>query len=953
MAKFKKSVALDSNRNRLTIEGALTVAAIGLMVAMVLQNEARASQGEEMGPENPLSFDITRSASSSGAVRFQPGDDIRLKATTPYAIPEAPQSLGRIEPLTQVHPSLAPYHPMAEWPRVSVPTSGYSSGGAGSGGSSSGGSAGGFSGGGFSGRSFGGGAGGGGGGGGGGGNFGASSSAGSGAVDNSTTAAPGAANGGNTGAVALQAPTPSLTYKAFDGPMDGATAYIDTNKNGFFDPGDWYTYTDSKGTFSIDYVDANRNGTWDANEVLKRADGRTFQLDPNETLQIKVIGGTDSVSQSLNRHELITSLSATGGVVSPMTTLVEGLVGDLGLDRAAAREAVVKILGLDPKIDLASFDPFSATVSGSGAEEYRVKAAQLYNLGYITEVVAGEKGYSGLSSLGRDLLKAATGTDGSLKSLDLASSDDLGTFFKGLDGIEVSAGAVDAFISIANRGNLAIAASGADGDVLAALNSDQSLDGLAHSRLSDKNFDSSRDLLSQTLLADNSFADGGAAALLWDQEHFGLTDADADIQFTAIQDFIGMPVGPDQESSYGHLPGVDIQARHLGETNAYAVDGSATVTTDERVTLIKNSHLDYSMQAASQSAHQPVLLEATNIHSVNLSAPGAHVSANLDHEARVLDRSSLEMGRGDDILNIHAQTDLTISMFESLDGDLNLKASSIAMNFSQLDMGDGDDITTISANVALQIDAPDDLADLIANFHPEELGMVDSILNGGNGNDTLVVEGAVRSRIMGGAGDDDLYLLGDSVQVTLEGGSGNDRLFGTDHAEVLLGGSGDDFLFGNGGADQLSGGSGSDIFVLDMDKGVDLGVISQMSDFEKALISGKTNLDVAHITDFNAMEGDSIALRGESIGIANRAQDLFAYGATQSDMDKQVLLVSNFNEFFFSGVVEQKEGFALLEDTNMLLQVTADAHLKLIGYVDSVVTPSNGMIYTTDMAMHA
>jgi hypothetical protein len=70
-------------------------------------------------------------------------------------------------------------------------------------------------------------------------------------------------------------------------------------------------------------------------------------------------------------------------------------------------------------------------------------------------------------------------------------------------------------------------------------------------------------------------------------------------------------------------------------------------------------------------------------------------------------------------------------------------------------------------------------------------------------------------------------------------------------------------------------------------------------------------------------------------------------------MDKQVLLLSNFNEFFFSGLVEQKEGFALLDDTNMLLQITADQHVKLFGYVDSEVTPANGMVYTTNMELTA
>jgi Ca2+-binding RTX toxin-like protein len=304
-------------------------------------------------------------------------------------------------------------------------------------------------------------------------------------------------------------------------------------------------------------------------------------------------------------------------------------------------------------------------------------------------------------------------------------------------------------------------------------------------------------------------------------------------------------------------------------------------------------------------------------------------------------------------LVVHAKTDLTISMFEALTGELDLDVSSIAMNFSQLDMGEGDDVVMLSGEVDLQIQATEDLASLIADFRPEELGMVDSILKGGDGDDTLVINGAHRSTIDGGNGNDDLYLLGESIQVTMEGGSGNDRLFGTQYAETIHGGDGDDLLLANGGADELTGGAGSDIFVIDIDEAIDLGCLTDMSDFEKALISGKTNLDIAHITDFNAMEGDSIALRGQSIGITDRAQDLFAYGASQAEMDKQVLLLSNFNEFFFSGVVEAKEGYALLEDTNMLLQITGDQQLRLLGYVNADVAPANGMVYTTDMSLQA
>jgi hypothetical protein len=37
----------------------------------------------------------------------------------------------------------------------------------------------------------------------------------------------------------------------------------------------------------------------------------------------------------------------------------------------------------------------------------------------------------------------------------------------------------------------------------------------------------------------------------------------------------------------------------------------------------------------------------------------------------------------------------------------------------------------------------------------------------------------------------------------------------------------------------------------------------------------------------------------------------------------------------------------------MLLQITEDQQLKLLGYVNADVAPANGMVYTTDMSLQA
>ena len=1368
--------------------------------------------------------------------------------------------------------------------------------------------------------------------------------------------------GGAPEVVKPSAATASLEYHAFDGPMAGSTAYIDTNNNGFFDPGDWYTYTDDQGYFNIDYVDSNKNGTWEQTEALKRGDGSTYYLTEGASLQVHVIGGTDTVSNSLNRHEMLTSLSGTGGVVSPITTLVEGISKDLGVANAEAEAMVGKILGIDSTVDLLKYDPFSITVSNSRsldnnniALDYKVKAAQIFNLGYVTEAVAGQESFNGLQSLGNELLKAATHSDGSIGSLDLTANDDLKKYFSGLSS-SISAGALDAFTSITQQANSLIKQSGASGEVLSVISSDRSIDGLGSNKLLNKGIDSSRDLLADVLKKDESFADRGAAKLFWSDANV----ADGSIAFEALHNFIGLP---SDIHSYASLPDVQLQAEHRGETNAIAAKGNAVVSTYETVSLLKDTTLDYShytakpsslsnavaaanksaaviapdattgiklsdtpiskaiqtasttsttaaaesstsaagsttsstpstaasstvatstvaastsaslpsisannaaqitgatvktngsgrviqlpdasstantnqinsasnssnsntvssestgsssssgppsssssnsssgsssnsssgsssstssssasdanqnsspnsttnssststapsnsgssnsgssnsgsssasasnsdsssgasagsssassntqtadnntskasseeskssavetsktpeapantsktevnsnnnssnsnssssestesssgsgsgpssssssnsssgsssstssssasdanqnsspnsttnssststapsnsgssnsgssnsgsssasasnsdsssgasagsstassntqtadnntskasieesksspvetsktpeapantsktevssnnssnsnsnsntstgstssipaasftsstspsgeaytagtasadhtipvikessalatasqangqhsdviasvaiepttyqslpnnplagsheqaaipaasftsstspsgeaytagtasadhtipviqessaLATASQAnsqhsdviasvaiepttyhslpsdplagAHEqaaqiskdlsvqpssvfngePILLEAIHDHSINAQALDGSIEADISQQTRVLDRSTLLMGGQDDVLRVEAITDIHISLFESMGVELHGEISSVAMEFSKIDMGAGDDIIEINSVLSLNIDSSEDIAKLIGDINQEELGMLDSILMGGDGNDTMIVNGAARSRIDGGTGNDDIYLTGESQYVTLDGGAGDDRIFGTNHSETLIGGDGDDLLFGHGGLDEMTGGRGSDIFIVDTDEGVDLGNLNALSDFEKTILSGKiSNAELASITDFNGMEGDAIALRSASIGVTQRAEDLFVYTPAASDMDKQVLLLSNFDEFFFSGQVEIKEGYALLTDLDTLVQVTDDGHLHALAHVSSQVTPSNGMVFTTNNSL--
>jgi Ca2+-binding RTX toxin-like protein len=96
------------------------------------------------------------------------------------------------------------------------------------------------------------------------------------------------------------------------------------------------------------------------------------------------------------------------------------------------------------------------------------------------------------------------------------------------------------------------------------------------------------------------------------------------------------------------------------------------------------------------------------------------------------------------------------------------------------------------------------------------VGMIGSQLLGGGGNDTLIGSdgddtisgGTGRDRMLGGGGDD--HIGGAGVNDLLDGGSGADWLWGEAGDDLLFGGNGNDHLFGGSGVDFVHGGPGTD-----------------------------------------------------------------------------------------------------------------------------------------------
>ncbi len=132
-------------------------------------------------------------------------------------------------------------------------------------------------------------------------------------------------------------------------------------------------------------------------------------------------------------------------------------------------------------------------------------------------------------------------------------------------------------------------------------------------------------------------------------------------------------------------------------------------------------------------------------------------------------------------------------------------------------------------------------------------GQGDDLIYGNQGNDT--VAGSLgRDTVYAGQGNDlvdysafsDAQIIyGNMQDDILRGGAGDDRIFGGQGNDVLNGGAGADTLFGNLGDDILTGGAGADRFV-----------------FAGATFGQNSGAD--RITDFNAGEGDRIALNGQT-----------------------------------------------------------------------------------------
>ncbi len=179
--------------------------------------------------------------------------------------------------------------------------------------------------------------------------------------------------------------------------------------------------------------------------------------------------------------------------------------------------------------------------------------------------------------------------------------------------------------------------------------------------------------------------------------------------------------------------------------------------------------------------------------------------------------------------------------FEVVDGQLRLRdgesldyetdGQAITLTVTATDSQEASDSQTVTINIDDQAEAIS-LTDEGVGF--TDTGVAETLITGGDGNDTIVAHddggnidggggndslagGGADDTITGGSGFDTIHggggndvLSGDAGRDSLSGGFGDDTLDGGVWDDTLDGGDGRDSLFGGDGRDSLMGGSGND-----------------------------------------------------------------------------------------------------------------------------------------------
>ncbi|WP_262696492.1 beta strand repeat-containing protein [Kordiimonas aquimaris] len=631
------------------------------------------------------------------------------------------------------------------------------------------------------------------------------------------------------------------------------------------------------------FADANGNGVFDGVEVAATTDASgNFELGAGATGPVIIQGGINpltgqqavDISTGLDFNG---TLSAPEGstVVTPLTTLINEIAVANGGDAAAiaaAETAVGNAFGIDPSVDLTTFDPIRAALAGDadGIEVFAAGSQVLSTVVLASSVVEGASSDADLDADGSafgalaDVISGAGG--GAVDLTDNATVTDLvnNTATDADATAVVSADVVTAATTTITGTNTAAQAAVADG--------------------ANTNIDTLTEVTQAAVVAQGDAATtvaaasgGDAAALTTAQTTFG-TDLTTTVTNAAVGTIVPnlvftgtsgdevVTAGGGDDTLRG-LGGDDTLAGGGGvDTFVVADDGSDTITdfdTDGGEVIDLTDTDTFSLNAAASGADTVITLGNGETLTLEGVTPGDLADSNFTFDTNAAPTASgaTLSGDPDDTFTIT----LTNLGFADADGDELASVTITSLPSSGTLTLAGADIATVPQAVTVAqivggqlVFTPDGGGTVDFGFTVND-GTADSTTttvsfvitapstggsDGSSGSDSGSNAGDSGSGGSSGGGspsggstsDPDVVVRDDGVSVVTGGntadvftgsddvedielgggndrtdaGGGNDTVRGGDGDDTISGGAGADFLRGDDGNDSISGGNGDD-----------------------------------------------------------------------------------------------------------------------------------------------
>lgn len=564
--------------------------------------------------------------------------------------------------------------------------------------------------------------------------------------------------------------TVSLSGRAIDGYISGATVFLDADNDGTLDSGEIWTTTDSQGNYTL--------------------------ASTNTNVPIVLFGGTDiSTNQAL-----VGTLKAPAGstVVTPLTTMMQSMMAS-GLSEASAQSQIATMLGISSLPDLNSFDPVAISSSGSSSEVTQaaqvMKAAiQVQNMvTTMSALMVGAGGVTAAAATAAIFQALASQATSAVGSVDFSQSSNVSSLIDSVasnlsltgdaDLVAAKATVASVIANVTSAVNTAFNADPTGGaDLLASLaNVATVAQGSATSAI--QNAFTSGDLSSSLTSLNSDFSGANLTN--------AISSASSGLIGSSGNDTLTGTGGNDVISGLG---GNDTLAGLAGDDSLIGGEGTDTAT------------------FAAAGAGITLSLESGSVTggAGNDSLSGIEIVIGSDHD------DTLTGGSGADSLYGGGGNDTLISGEgnEYLDGG---SGTDTVYFSSQKEVGVTVNLLTGSATGAWGNDT-------LANFEIVSGTGLDDSITGSSGNDTLygnggddtLAGGLGNDLLAGGEGTDIATYASASGAVTVNlsfgsvtGSAGTDSLSGI---EIVLGSGYNDIMTGGYDAASLLGGLGNDSF---------------------------------------------------------------------------------------------------------------------------------------------